>query len=73
MNSQSQPNNAEAEAILTVCMLAAFADGANNESERGAIKRIAENLPNLGTDHAALYQKVLLGQVSSAQAVQPLQ
>lgn len=73
MDTQSQPNSVEAEAILTVCMLAAFADGANSEVERGAIKRIAENLPNLGTDHAALYQKVLLGQVSSAQAVQPLQ
>lgn len=73
METRKQPNNAEAEALLTVCLLAAFADGAKSELERGAIKRIAENLPNLGNDHAALYQKVLLGQVSSAQAVQPLE
>jgi uncharacterized protein (DUF697 family)/tellurite resistance protein len=73
MEKPIQPSAAEAEAILTVCMLAVFADGANNDIERAAIKRMAENLPNLGIDHAALYQKVLLGQISSAQAVQPLE
>jgi uncharacterized protein (DUF697 family)/tellurite resistance protein len=73
VESRIQPNSDEAEAMLTICMLAAFADGANSEIERAAIKRMADNLPNIGTDHAALYQKVLLGQISSAQAVQPLQ
>lgn len=67
-----KPSEPEAEAMLTVCMLAAFADGANSDVERSAIKRMAETLPNIGTDHAALYQKVLLGQISTAQTVQPL-
>jgi uncharacterized protein (DUF697 family)/tellurite resistance protein len=73
MENSIQPSGPEAEAMLTVCMLAAFADGANSDAERAAIKRMADTLPNIGTDHAALYQKVLLGQISSAQAVQPLQ
>jgi uncharacterized protein (DUF697 family)/tellurite resistance protein len=73
MTSPIQPTAAEAEAMLTLCMLAAFADGANSDVERAAIKRMAETLPDIGTDHAALYQKVLFGQISSAQAVQPLQ
>jgi uncharacterized protein (DUF697 family)/tellurite resistance protein len=73
VETRKQPNNAEAEALLTVCLLAAFADGAKSEVERAAIRRMADTLPNLGTDRAALYQKVLLGQVSSAQAVQPLE
>lgn len=72
MNTHSQATETEAEAMLTVCMLAAFADGANSDVERTTIKRVAETLPNFGTDHTALYQKVLLGQISSAQAVQPL-
>jgi uncharacterized protein (DUF697 family)/tellurite resistance protein len=72
MENPIQPSGPEAEAMLTVCMLAAFADGANSDVERAAIKRMAETLPNIGTDHAALYSKVLLGQISTAQAVQPL-
>lgn len=72
MDNRIEPNSTEAEAMLTICMLAAFADGANSEAERAAIKRMADTLPDIGTDHAALYQRVLLGQVSSAQAVLPL-
>lgn len=72
MENQLQPAPAEIEAILTVCLLAAFADGGKSEVERSAIKKIAESLPNTDIDHTALYQQVLLGQVSCAQAVQPL-
>jgi tellurite resistance protein/uncharacterized protein (DUF697 family) len=72
MEIQPILKSAEAEAILTVCLLAAFSDGAHSESERAAIKRISETLPEVGTDHAALYQKALLEQVSSAQAAQSL-
>lgn len=72
MEIQPILKSAEAEAILTVCLLAAFSDGAHSESERAAIKRISETLPEVGTDHATLYQKALLGQVSSAQAAQSL-
>jgi uncharacterized protein (DUF697 family)/tellurite resistance protein len=72
METRSQPTNTEAEAMLTICMMAAFADGGNSEAERAAIKRVAETLPNVGADHATLYQKVLLGQIPLAQTVQPL-
>lgn len=52
------------EAILTICLMAAFADGNNDERERAEIKRITESLAE-GTDFntAALYQKVLQKQV----------
>lgn len=72
MENQLQPTAEEIEAIITVCLLAAFADGGKSEVERSAIKKIAESLPNTDIDHAALYQQVLLGQLSCAQAVQPL-
>jgi uncharacterized protein (DUF697 family)/tellurite resistance protein len=52
------------ESILTICLMAAFADGNNDERERAEIKRITESLSD-GTDFntAALYQKVLQKQV----------
>lgn len=52
------------ESILTICLMAAFADGNNDERERAEVKRIAESLAEgseLNT--AALYQKVLQKQV----------
>jgi len=67
------PNAAETESMLTECLLAAFADGGKSEVERAAIKAIMDNLPATDTNHAALYQRVLLGQVSLAQAAQPLE
>lgn len=73
MENQINPNPVETESILTVCLLAAFADGGKSEAERAAIKTITENLPATETNHAALYQSVLLGQVSVAQAAQPLE
>jgi uncharacterized protein (DUF697 family)/tellurite resistance protein len=52
------------ESILTICLMAAFADGNNDERERAEVKRITESLSD-GTDFntAALYQKVLQKQV----------
>lgn len=48
-------------AVLTLCLMAAFADGGNDDRERGAIKRIAESLgKESGVDAAAVYQEVLL-------------
>lgn len=72
METTIQPNDVETESLLTVCLLAAFADGSKSDVERASIKKIAERLPATATDHAALYQRVLLGQISAAQAVQPL-
>jgi uncharacterized protein (DUF697 family)/tellurite resistance protein len=54
------------QAILTIALLAAFADGANAEREREQIRRLAESLGGTegSPDLLALYQKVLLKQAS---------
>jgi len=52
------------ESILTICLMAAFADGNNDERERAEVKRITESLSDgADFDTAALYQKVLQKQV----------
>jgi len=52
---------AEQRAILTLCLMAAFADGAHSAHERAEIKRIADTLDAGGaTDATAVYQEVLL-------------
>jgi len=48
-------------AALTLCLMAAFADGNNDERERAAIERLADSLGN--TDLPAIYQDVLLGKL----------
>ena len=59
----------ERDATLTLCILAAFADGANDDRERAEIKRIAASLsPEAGADLAALHQDVLLGRRTAADA-----
>jgi uncharacterized protein (DUF697 family)/tellurite resistance protein len=61
----------EQRAILTISLLAAFADGMKDDREREAIKRVAESLA--GADEAPqlaqVYQEVLLRRVELAQAV----
>lgn len=60
----------ERHAILTIALLAAFADGMQDDREREQVKRIAESLA--GADGAPqlaqLYQDVLLKRVSLDQA-----
>ncbi len=57
----------EQQAILTLCLMAAFADGNKADAERAEIKRIADALAGEGTVNlAALYQDVLLRRVSLA-------
>lgn len=53
------------QAILTIALLAAFADGANEEREREEIRRLAESLADEpgAPDLAALYRAVLLKRV----------
>ena len=60
------------EAVLTVCLMAAFADGDKSELERAQIKRIVESFPNGDTHAVTVYQRVLQQQVSVADAVVPL-
>jgi len=62
----------EKESILTLCLMAAFADGGKSEVERAELKRIAENFPESEVNLAALYHRVLLRQVSTAQTAQAL-
>lgn len=62
----------EKESILTLSLMAAFADGAKNDVERTELKRIAENFPESDVNLAALYHRVLLRQVSTMQAAQAL-
>jgi uncharacterized protein (DUF697 family) len=57
----------EKEALLSLCLMAAFADGGKSEVERAELKRIAENFPASDVNVAALYHRVLLRQVSVAQ------
>ena len=62
----------EKESILTLSLMAAFADGGKNDLERVELKRIAENFPESEVNLAALYHRVLLRQVSTTQAAQAL-
>ena len=62
----------EQESILTLALMAAFADGAKHDTERAELKRIAESLPHAEVKPAALYQRVLLKQVTPAQAAAAL-
>ena len=67
-------SNSQQQAILTIALLAAFADGAKDEREREEIRRIADSLagesgsPQL----SALYQDVLLKRVDLAKAAAAL-
>ncbi|MDP2093853.1 MAG: DUF533 domain-containing protein [Hydrogenophaga sp.] len=64
-------NTSEQKAILTVSLLAAFADGHKADAEREAIRRLADSLGHEsgGAGLAQLYQDVLLKRVSLADAV----
>jgi uncharacterized protein (DUF697 family)/tellurite resistance protein len=64
---------AETQAIVTLAVLAAFADGAKHDRERDELKRIAEGLGRADGVHLpTLYQDVLMKRVDSAAAVAAL-
>ncbi len=51
----------EQKSVLTICLMAAFADGNKDERERAQIRRISESLaPGSAIDLPKLYQDVLL-------------
>lgn len=67
-------NAREQEAVLTIALLAAFADGAKDDREREEIKRIAESLSGQAgaPQLSQLYQSVLLKRVNVSQAATAL-
>lgn len=62
----------ETESLLTLCLLAAFADGCKSDRERAELKRMVQALSGADVNLAALYQRVLLRQVAAAQTAQAL-
>jgi uncharacterized protein (DUF697 family)/tellurite resistance protein len=62
----------EHRAILCVCILAAFADGAQDELERTQIERILKGFSEPNLDLAGAYQEALGGKLSLAQAAAQL-
>ena len=63
----------EQQAIITLALMAAFADGGNSDVERAEVKRIADSLSKSGDINiAAIYQEVILNRVSVASAVAAL-
>jgi uncharacterized protein (DUF697 family)/tellurite resistance protein len=64
-------NTGQQRAVLSIALLAAFADGANDEREREQIRRLAETLGGEpgAPDLAGLYQQVLLKRVRLEDAV----
>jgi uncharacterized protein (DUF697 family)/tellurite resistance protein len=63
----------EHKAILRVCILAAFADGAQDEVERAQIERIVNGFSADHLDLASAYQGVLGGNLPLAQVAAQLQ
>jgi uncharacterized protein (DUF697 family)/tellurite resistance protein len=62
----------EHRAIVGVCVLAAFADGAQSEPERARIEQIVKGFSGEGLDVASVYQDVLGGRFSMATAASQL-
>jgi uncharacterized protein (DUF697 family)/tellurite resistance protein len=74
MPIQSQPlSEQEHKAIISVCILAAFADGAQDEVERAQIERIMNGFSEQHLDLANAYQDVLAGKLTLAQVSGQLQ
>ncbi|MGE5338561.1 MAG: YcjF family protein [Gemmatimonadota bacterium] len=65
-------NPTEKNAILTIALLAAFADNSNTDAEREEVRRVAESLGGDDVNVAALYRDVLLKQATVAAAAAQL-
>jgi len=64
----------ETRAILTLCLLASFADGDKHERERDEIKRVAQGFSQDDVGHlSTLYQDVLMKRVTLPDVIERLQ
>ncbi len=63
----------EHKAIISICMLAAFADGAQDDLERSQIERIVKGFSGEQPDLVSAYQDVLGGKLSLPQVAPELQ
>jgi uncharacterized protein (DUF697 family)/tellurite resistance protein len=66
-------NDQEQRGILSICILAAQADGSQSDVERTQIERIAEALHPHNPELAAAYEGVLTGKAKLAEIVNTLQ
>jgi tellurite resistance protein/uncharacterized protein (DUF697 family) len=66
-------NQQEHRAIIAICVLAAFADGAQSEDERARIEKIVAGFSGEGLDAASVYQDVLGGKFTLANVASQLQ
>jgi uncharacterized protein (DUF697 family)/tellurite resistance protein len=74
MPIQSQPSSEqEHKATISICILAAMADGQQDEVERAQIERIVNGFSGEHLDLAAAYQDVLGGKLSLQQVSAQLQ
>jgi len=64
----------EARAVLSLCLLASFADGKKHERERAEIRRVAEGFQESDAVHlSTLYQDVLMKRVTLPDVVAQLE
>jgi uncharacterized protein (DUF697 family)/tellurite resistance protein len=74
MSIQPQPlSEQEHKAVISICVLAAYADGTQEEAERAQIDRIMTGFSETHLDLASAYQDVLAGKLSLAQIAAQLQ
>ena len=65
-------NDSEIRAFLTIALMAALADGANDDRERAALKSLAGRLGEGRIDLTDVYDDVLVRKISIADAVRSL-
>jgi 2-hydroxychromene-2-carboxylate isomerase len=65
-------NTADQNALLTIALLAAFADGSKADAERAEVRRVAESLGSTQINMAALHQDVLLKRATVVSAAAAL-
>jgi uncharacterized protein (DUF697 family)/tellurite resistance protein len=74
MTNESTPlDHQEHRAVVGLCVLAAFADGAQSSDERARIEQIVNGFSGEGLDLASVYQEVLAGRFTLASAASQIQ